>query len=98
MSITIVAAAELQKASKLIQKQALVFVDLHEIDSENCFAIAHEPGNGFVADQLTFSLYDLRDGEKYADESGQVVTYQVQRDLIGDLPTWWAQVAKAQAP
>lgn len=98
MSITLVTTADVVKTPKSVQQQVLRFVIEHDVDAEQCFGIAHEPGNGYVADQVTFSLYDLRDGDKYYDEAGEVATYQVTKDLIGELPHWWAGLAKAQTP
>ena len=73
------------------QDDLIALITEYGLDFRNVAAVAYLPG---APPQLGFSVY-LRgaDGKPVikAREDGQLapVTYDVARDLIGALPTWW---------
>ncbi len=96
MTVTTVSAIDVKPAD---QKAVLAFLAEHGVegdDLDQCCGIAYTPTNSpYVAAELTLTFYDHDGmGEKYLDADGSWAVWQRRVALKGELPGWWARLAR----
>lgn len=93
---TVVTAGDVAKSARSLQGQIVAWLSEHGQEADDCLAIAHEPGNGYVPDDLTLTYYDRNpEGQILVDpDTGGPAAYSVRIALQGELPEWWSRIAK----